>query len=128
MKHNRVWPWLSLPILPVFLLLTSCQSTQAQPTETPPAPPDGEKLFMAHCATCHGAEGRRTWHGWLAGTPNLQDARVQTRITDAGIIDTIKKGPRAMPSFEKKLSPAEIEALVPFVRSLKPAAAPDEKK
>jgi mono/diheme cytochrome c family protein len=40
----------------------------------------------------------------------------------------IKRGPKAMPSFEKKFSPAEIASLVAYVRSLKREMQEQKKK
>ena len=82
---------------------------------------DAPELFTENCATCHGRDGRaRTFHGRLLGAQNFTDARWQTATSDAEIICAIKTGPKLMPAFQKKLSPAEIEALAVFVRTFKP--------
>ena len=78
-------------------------------------------LFLENCTICHGKDGcARTFHGWLVGTQNLTDAQWQADTTDAEIIHAIKTGPRVMPAFEKRLSPAEIDALAAYVRTFKP--------
>jgi cbb3-type cytochrome c oxidase subunit III len=89
----------------------------------PPDKVDARGLFLEDCATCHGNDGRaRTFHGWLVGAQNLTDADWQTNTAEAEIVHAIKTGPGMMPAFEKKLSPAEIEALAAYVRTLHPAA------
>lgn len=81
---------------------------------------DAPGLFAESCATCHGKDGRaRTFHGRLVGAQNFTDTHWQA--TDEEIIDAIKTGPKAMPAFEKKLSPAEIEALAAYVRTFQSA-------
>jgi mono/diheme cytochrome c family protein len=56
----------------------------------------------------------------LLGAQNFTDAKWRAEVTDADISDAIKTGPKAMPAFGKKLSPAEIEALVAYVDTFKP--------
>ena len=80
---------------------------------------DARKLFVENCATCHGNDGRaHTFHGWLLGAQNLTKVQWQEETTDSEIIHAIKTGPGAMPAFQKKLSPTEIQALATYVRSL----------
>jgi mono/diheme cytochrome c family protein len=81
---------------------------------------DARALFNENCAKCHGMDGRaKTFHGRLVGAQNFTDEKWRTTITDEEMSDAIKKGPKAMPAFEKKLSQAEIDALVAYVRSFK---------
>jgi mono/diheme cytochrome c family protein len=84
-------------------------------------------LFDKNCAKCHGKDGRaKTVRGKMVGARNLADAEWQTKATDEQIIAAIKKGPGAMPSFEKKLTRGEIDSLAAYVRSLKQEQ--DQKK
>jgi cytochrome c oxidase cbb3-type subunit III len=83
-------------------------------------PADGERLFAAVCARCHGSEG--TGGVALAGGPaprNLQDPTFQRARTDADIRHVITSGKGvAMPAFRAAFQPHEIDALVAYVRSL----------
>ena len=89
---------------------------------------DAASLFEKNCAKCHGKDGRaKTLRGRTVGARNLTDAKWQAKETDAEILAAIKKGPGAMPSFEKKFSQSELESLVAYVRSLK-REKPEEKK
>jgi cbb3-type cytochrome c oxidase subunit III len=111
-----------LIVVPGFLFLISgCASTGSLATQQANYPKDkvdARGLFVENCATCHGKNGcARTFHGWLVGAQNLTDAKWQANTTDEQIIHAIKTGPSVMPAFEKKLSPAEIDALVMYVRS-----------
>jgi len=49
-------------------------------------------------------------------------------VTDEHIVATIKKGPGAMPSFEKKFTQEQIDSLVAYVRQLKRDEATPDKK
>ena len=99
------------------------QPTSAQNTS------DAASLFEKNCAKCHGKDGRaKTLRGRSVGARNLTDAKWQAKETDAEILAAIKKGPGAMPSFEKKLSQAELESLVAYVRSLKREKQEEKKK
>src|ERR1700722_8081968 len=70
----------------------------------------GYTLFMQNCAHCHGADARGDEGPDLHGVTK-SDARIASLIKDG------KKG--EMPKFSSKLSDAEVQALVAFVRSLK---------
>ena len=70
----------------------------------------GYTLFMMNCAHCHGDDARGDEGPDLHGVTK-SDARIASLIKDG------KKG--EMPKFSSKLSDAEVQALVAFVRSLK---------
>jgi mono/diheme cytochrome c family protein len=71
---------------------------------------NGRALFLKNCAHCHGA----TAHG--DDGPDLHDLG----LADDWIANQIRKGKAGeMTAFAGKLQPAEIDALVAYVRSLK---------
>jgi mono/diheme cytochrome c family protein len=71
---------------------------------------NGRTLFLKNCAHCHGA----TAHG--DDGPDLHDLG----LTDDWIANRIRKGKAGqMTAFAGKLQPAEIDALVAYVQSLK---------
>jgi mono/diheme cytochrome c family protein len=85
----------------------------------------GEKLFLRHCAGCHGVAG----HGGVA--PELDNPTFQQAASDDFIVATIRNGRRntAMPSFQpgagnsaapavRGLTNGELSDLLAFVRSL----------
>jgi mono/diheme cytochrome c family protein len=124
MKNKTILACLLMAISGVLFLISGCASTgplTAQQVNYPANKVDARGLFAENCTTCHGKDGRaRTFHGWLVGAQNLIDAKWQADTTDGQILNAIKTGPSVMPAFEKKLSPAEIEALATYVRSFKP--------
>ncbi|MCX6955798.1 MAG: c-type cytochrome, partial [Verrucomicrobia bacterium] len=76
----------------------------------------------AHCAACHGADGRaRTPAGKKLGAKDLSeskftDAEIETRILH-GVKD--KKGAERMPAFKERLRAEEVAALVAFVKTFR---------
>jgi mono/diheme cytochrome c family protein len=104
-------------------VISGCASTNSlarQEADYPAHKVDARGLFVENCATCHGRNGRaHTFHGFLVGAQNLTSPKFQAAISDQEIIHAIKTGPEAMPAFEKKLSPAEIQALATYVRSFR---------
>jgi len=70
----------------------------------------GHTLFLLNCAHCHGADARGDEGPDLHGVTK----------SDARIVSLIKNGKKGeMPKFGTKLTDAEVQALVAFVRSLK---------
>jgi cytochrome c oxidase cbb3-type subunit 3 len=81
--------------------------------------PDGGSLYAAHCAACHGNTG-----GGGVGVP-LSLASFLNSVDDNFLRKTIRHGRpgRVMPAFSK-LSDAQIDAIVRFIRSWSDKPAP----
>jgi len=70
----------------------------------------GYVLFLKNCAHCHGSDARGDEGPDLHGVAR----------SDARISSLIKNGIKGeMPKFGEKLSDADVQALIAFVRSLK---------
>ena len=81
---------------------------------------DAGILFKDNCAKCHGEDGRaKTVRGKMVGARNLASEKFKADATEERIIAALKKGPGAMPSFEKKFSPEQMQLLATYVRNLK---------
>ncbi len=79
-----------------------------------------------HCAKCHAADGSGTTKvGQRLKLKDYTKADNQAAFTDAQALDAIKDGVKdaagkfTMNPYSEKLSAEEMQALVPFVRSLK---------
>jgi cbb3-type cytochrome c oxidase subunit III len=84
---------------------------------------DAKALFEKNCAKCHGKDGRaKTFRGKVTGARNLTDEAWQAKASDEQIKSAIKTGPDEMPAFEGKLSEAEIDALLAYVRKFRGTA------
>ncbi len=81
---------------------------------------DSATLYKKDCASCHGKDGQaKSFRGKLLNAQNLTDSAWQTKVTDEHIFNVISNGRKKMPAFGKKLSEAEINSLVGYVRGLK---------
>lgn len=82
--------------------------------------PVGAQFYLAHCATCHGKDGKSvTRMGKYLAAKDLSDPKVQAALTNDEIIKLVEQGiPRKMPSFSGRLSESELRELVAFVRGL----------
>lgn len=79
---------------------------------------DAKKLYMTHCKTCHGEDGKPTDLGIGLEARDFTDAAWQAKATDEQIIKQINDGtPEKMMPFKEKLNQDEIKSLVPVVRS-----------
>jgi len=93
------------------MVLVSCAQYGTSGQPAPSAPPSVTRtLYLRNCAHCHGADG----HG--DDGPDLHDIG----WTNEQIANRIRKGKAGqMTAFAGKLKPAEIDALVSYVQSLK---------
>lgn len=111
MEYRR-WP--SRFLVSIALALAGCVS------EASPAVPDddpvlvqGREVYITSCANCHGTAG--------AGGrgSKLDDGRVTELYPyPADQVSVVTAGVRAMPAFEAKLAPDEIEAVVRYTREI----------
>ncbi|MGJ4951142.1 c-type cytochrome [Bradyrhizobium sp. HKCCYLS20291] len=81
-----------------------------------PAPPaeqfDAQQLFATTCGWCHSGAGRVAGKG-----PQLMDSP----RSDDFLRNRIKVGkPGAMPAFGESFSDAQIDAIIVYIRALKP--------
>ena len=119
MKY-RIQSWL-LILIPLFVLCVQPEAHSAsQQSASAHGKLDASTLFEQNCAKCHGKDGRaKTVRGKMVGARNLTNPNWQAKVTDEQIAAAIRTGPKAMPSFAKKFSQAEIDSLVAYVRTLK---------
>jgi mono/diheme cytochrome c family protein len=90
--------------------------SDSPPSATKPADPnfDVNKLFANSCGWCHAKGGREAGKG-----PQLMG----TSLTDAEIINRIKNGkPGQMPAFGSAFDEAQTNAIVGYIRNLKPGS------
>jgi mono/diheme cytochrome c family protein len=91
--------------------------TQARVNSEAGVPGDAKTTFDAKCATCHGKDGRgKTFKGKLTHARDMTDGQWQNDVTDERLFNSISNGRNKMPAFKKKLSEAQIDELVAYVR------------
>jgi len=82
---------------------------------------DSEKVYQKQCAACHGKSGQGNGPAASAMSPkppDLTDSELMGRLTDEVLREVLEKGKGSMPGFGAILKPAELDALVAYVRSL----------
>src|SRR5215471_17848146 len=80
---------------------------------------DAAALYKSKCQVCHSADGKGdTAAGKMVGTKDFHSPEVQ-KMSDAELIEAIKKGKGKMQPYDKKLTDDQIKALVKYIRSLK---------
>ena len=123
---------LALACVAIALVAAACTET-VTPTNTPTAttspaapaptaPPDplavAKENYAKHCEACHGPEG-------VGGLVKVEDKQIKVaslkapgviKHTDEQLAKVITAGEEAMPAFKDKLTQAEIQDLVRFIR------------
>ena len=78
----------------------------------------GEAIYKAKCATCHGPDGAgATPAGKATGARPLCSDEV-SKESDADWTSIVVHGKNKMPSYDKKLSDAEVKDVVTYMRGL----------
>jgi|SRR6266508_3097152 len=104
----------------VFLVALAAYSPGSPLPGGPQKNPDSNSLFAKNCATCHGKDGKaKTFKAKFNHARNLTDPDWQVSVTDERLFNSITNGRGHMPAWGKKLSEAEINSLVAYVRQLK---------
>jgi mono/diheme cytochrome c family protein len=95
------------------------------PHPVPRTASGGQRLYMAHCATCHGADGRGSWRAtiFLMRPGDLSDPRLMDRLPDDYLFTLIKNGGATigkpgMPAFGYHLKDEEIRELGRYLRAV----------
>ena len=111
-KQIQLWLWL---IVAVVVVLGFSYVSRAH--EGIEVPGDAKTTFDDKCASCHGKDGRgKTFKGKLSHARDFTDAAWQNDVTDERLFNSITNGRGKMPAFKKKLSEAQIDELVAYVR------------
>ena len=80
---------------------------------------DAAALYKSKCQVCHGADGKGdTPAGQKLGAKDFHSPEV-AKMSDAELIEAVKKGKNKMQGYEGKLTDDQIKSLVKYIRSLK---------
>ena len=90
--------------LPLLLVCSDAQAANPQ---------NGQRLYVSHCAICHGLTGRST----VAGAPNFDRGEGMLR-SDASLLSAIRSGRNANPAFQGLLKDQEILDVIAYLRTL----------
>ena len=110
---------LIIPVAVVAVALASRPGARNETNFSVTAAPDAASLFNSECAACHGRDGRgKTKRGRQTHSRDISNAEWQNDVSDERIFNSVSRGKGKMPAF-KKLSDAQIDSLVTYVRQLR---------
>lgn len=78
----------------------------------------GKKVFVKHCAGCHGAEGKGDGYKLLGADPANLTASATKKKSDALLLNTIHEGKSSMPSWKVRLSEQDSRDVLAYIRTL----------
>jgi mono/diheme cytochrome c family protein len=118
--------WLLIIIGPALvMLLASVAAILFFPHPVPKRATPAQRLYLTHCATCHGANGEGSWRAslFLMRPGNLADSRAMDSLSDEYLFLLIRNGGAAlgkpgMPAFGYHLTDDEIRELIRYLRTL----------
>jgi mono/diheme cytochrome c family protein len=118
--------WLLIIVGPALvMLLASMAAMLSFPHPVPKRATPAQRLYLSHCATCHGANGEGSWRAtiFLMRPGNLADPRAMAGLSDEYLFLLIRNGGAAlgkpgMPAFGYHLSDDEIRELIHYLRTL----------
>lgn len=76
---------------------------------------DGSDIYQRQCAMCHGMSGMSS----MAGAPNFKHGRGLMK-PDVSLVEHLKNGRNACPSFRGILRDKDMYDVVAFIRTLYP--------
>jgi len=118
--------WLLIIAGPAALLAAgSLAASLFLPHPIPRTATPAQRLYLTHCASCHGANGQGSWRATLLliQPGNLAEPGIMDSLSDEYLRDLIKHGGATigkpgMPAFGFHLSDEQIQDLVQHSRRL----------
>lgn len=101
----------------VFTAAPNAKMAKLNPSESePPMLADAVSDYAASCSRCHGGDGRgQTAKGRQTHAGDL----TKSSVSDAKGIRMISNGSGEMPAFKSSMSPAQIKAVMAYVRGFR---------
>ena len=118
--------WLLIIVGPALLMfLGSVAAMLYFPHPVPKRATPAQRLYLTHCATCHGANGEGSWRAtlFLMRPGNLADPRAMGALSDDYLATLIKNGGAplgkpGMPAFGYHLKDDDIREVIRHLRTL----------
>jgi mono/diheme cytochrome c family protein len=103
-------------ILTTLVAVASVSALKAQQ----PQPADSAAVYARSCAACHGPKGTPR-PGAAHSLKDFADTAAMASVTDSAMRQVIADGkPPAMPAYKARFTPEQINALVGYIRTLRP--------
>ena len=110
--------YFAVPAIAFALIAVTASLSRARASSA--AGGDAKSVYNSKCASCHGRDGRaKSAHARHEKARDLTSAEWQDGVSDERIYNSISSGKGKMPGFKKKLSDAQIDELVTYVRRLR---------
>lgn len=120
MKVTRNFWFFVLLLGPVSGASRSGNWVRTSTADAHPLAADAARTYARQCSSCHGRDGHgRTRKGRQTHARDLTDGGWQDDVSDERLFNSINNGRGKMPSFRKKLSENDVDALVAYIRRLK---------
>jgi len=99
-----------------LLLAVACTAAPKAAAKAAAKPdlPLGRSVYTRECAACHGPDGKPA----VPNSPDFSLKSYQKSVKDAQLTKATLDGGKTMPPFKGKLKPAEVPAVVAYVRTL----------
>jgi mono/diheme cytochrome c family protein len=118
--------WLLIIVGPALVMLLAGVAAMLYfPHPVPKRATPAQRVYLTHCATCHGANGEGSWRATilLMRPGTLADPRVMDNLSDEYLFLLIRNGGAAlgkpgMPAFGYHLTDDEIRELIRYLRTL----------
>jgi mono/diheme cytochrome c family protein len=78
----------------------------------------GERVYVKHCAGCHGSGGKGDGYKILGADPADLTSPAITRKSDAALLNAIHEGKPTMPSWKVRLSEDDSRDVLAYIRTL----------
>ena len=78
----------------------------------------GKKIFIKHCAGCHGVAGKGDGYKLLGPDPANLTAPTTKKKSDVALLKTIHEGKSIMPSWKVRLSEQDSRDVLSYIRTL----------
>jgi mono/diheme cytochrome c family protein len=79
---------------------------------------NGKKIFIKHCAGCHGSEGKGDGYKMLGPDPANLTASATKKKSDAALLNAIHEGKSTMPAWKVRLSEQDSRNVLAYIRTL----------
>ena len=96
-------------VLFFLMLFAFCLSAAADANE-------GEAIYKARCAVCHGKDG--VPKSFAKGSPAFNDQAWKDATSVEAIEKVVAEGRKRMPAFQNKLTPEEVNAVSAYLKTL----------
>ena len=116
MKIAQVWVWLVIVMMIGMGQHMAVGQAIAETEQDRIA--QGKRVYVKHCAGCHGTEGEGDGYKLLGPEPADLTSPSRQKKSDAALLKTIHEGKPNMPSWKVLLSEEDSRDVLEYIRTL----------